>query len=93
MNINTYICSSFVQWAYYKAVSQIRDEDKSETPEIQEIFFNPRFEGDVTSDEMLATRPADLARSDKLNWKYVIKDGDVWEVSSENDVNTILQTK
>lgn len=93
LNINTYICSGFVQWAYYKAVSQIRDEDKSDTPDIQEIFFNPRFAGDVTPEEMLATTPADLARSDKLNWKYVIKDGDVWEVSSARDVDEVLREK
>ena len=92
LNINTYICSGFVQWAYYKAVSQIRDEDKSDMPEIQETFFNPRLEGSVTDDDLLSTTPADLARSDKLNWKYVIKDGNVWEVSSEEEVNKVLQT-
>ena len=92
LNINTYICSGFVQWAYYKAVSQIRDEDESDTPEIQETFFNPRLEGSVTDDDLLSTTPADLARSDKLNWKYVIKDGNVWEVSSEEEVNKVLQT-
>ncbi len=92
LNINTYICSGFVQWAYYKAVSQIRDEDKSDKTDFQEIFFNPRFDGKVTEDDLLSTTPADIARSEKLNWKYLIKDGIVFEVSSEEEVNKVLQT-
>ena len=90
LNISTYICSGFVQWAYFKAVSRIRGEDKSKTPEIQEILFNPRFDESVTEDDLLATTPADLARSKGLTWKYVIKDGNVWEVSTEEHVNSIV---
>jgi hypothetical protein len=92
LNINTYICSGFVQWAYYKAVSQIREEDKSDKPDFQEIFFNPRFDGKVTEDDLLSTTPADIARSENLNWKYLIKDGIVFEVASEEEVNKVLQT-
>jgi len=46
----------------------------------------------VTQDELLSTTPADLAKSDKLSWKYVIKDGVIWEVSSEEEVSLILKS-
>lgn len=44
-----------------------------------------------SENELLSTTPADLANSDKLTWKYIIKDGVVWEVSSKDEVNSILK--
>jgi len=32
-----------------------------------------------------------LANSDRLSWKYVIKDGVVWEVSNKAEVASILK--
>jgi hypothetical protein len=93
LNINTYICSGFVQWSYYKAITQIRDEDNSDEPEINDILFNPRFEGNITEHDLLSTTPADLARSDKLTWKYVIKGKDVYEVTDGKDVDGIVGRK
>ena len=45
----------------------------------------------MTEDDLLSTTPADIANSDKLQWKYIIKNGDVFEVSSKEEVDSILE--
>ena len=90
LNINAYICSGFVQWAYYQGLSRILEEDGLDESRLQQVIFNLRLAGEVTEDDLLSTTPADLANSDKLCWKYIIKDGDVWEVSSKDEVDKIL---
>lgn len=89
-DVNAYICSGFVQWSYYKAVSHIVAEDGLDESRIREVIFNPRITGEVTESELLSTTPADIAKSDKLSWKYIIKDGGVWEVTGEKEVNEVI---
>ncbi len=93
LNVNAYICSGFVQWAYYQAISRIIEEDNLDPSRLQEIFFNPRIGATGTENDLLSTTPADLANSDKLSWKYVIKDGAVREVSSRAEVDKFLKSK
>ena len=93
LDVNAYICSGFVQWAYYQGVSRILDEDGLDKSRLQDVIFNPRLAGEVTENELLSTTPADLANSDKLSWKYIIKDGVVWEVSSTEEVDSILKSR
>jgi len=91
LKINAYSCSGFVQWSYYQGVSQILRESQDKT-RLQEVIFNPRLVEPVTPYDLLSTTPADLAGSDKLSWKYVVKDGVVWEVSNEEEVCSILKS-
>ncbi|HEY41405.1 MAG TPA: hypothetical protein G4O18_06055 [Dehalococcoidia bacterium] len=93
-NVNAYICSGFVQWAYYNGVGQALKEDNLDDSRLQEVIFNPRFPSpDLTPENgLLATTPADLANSDKLSWKYIIKGGKVWEVAAKEEVDTILSS-
>ena len=44
-------------------------------------------------ERLLSTKPADLANSDRLAWKYVIKNGKVWEVSGKEEVDTIVRSR
>ena len=60
---------------------------------IQDVIFNPELSHEDSEDELLSTTPADLANSDKLSWKYVLKDGVVWEVGHENDVDLIIKKR
>jgi len=92
-DVNAYICSGYVQWSYYQAVSRIVAEDGLDESRIREVVFNPRITGEVTESELLSTTPADIANSDKLSWKYIIKDGVVHEVASEEEVNEVLNPK
>jgi len=91
LKISAYGCGGFVQWSYYQGVSRILEESQDKTI-LQDVIFNPRLVEPVTEYNLLATTPADLAKSDKLLWKYVVRDSVVWEVSSEEEVNSILKS-
>lgn len=105
LDINTYICSGFVQWAYYQCVYSILREDAKGDPErasileknpledgrLQQAVFNPRLAGRVSDDDLLSTTPADLANSDKLSWKYVVRNGTVYEVTSKKEADDIMR--
>jgi hypothetical protein len=91
LKISAYGCGGFVQWCYYQGTSQILREHHG-TNILKDVIFNPQLFESITQRDLLSTTPADLARSDKLSWKYIIKNGTVWSVSSEEDVNLILKS-
>lgn len=88
--INNYICSSFVQWAYYFTFDWFRRQDKL-TPDMKpdQIDFTnwiwdktlldkkslTNEEYENLSKELLSTTPYDVAKSQNLKWIYFIKDG------------------
>ena len=84
-------CGGFVQWCYYKGVSQILEERGSDKSRLQEVLFSSRTKKDVTPFELLTTTPADLANCDKLSWKYVVKDGVIRELSSGKEAKLITE--
>ena len=92
LRISAYGCGGFVQWSYYQGVSQILEESHDKT-KLHDVIFNPRLVEPITQYDLLSTTPADLAKSDKLSWKYVVKDGVVWEVSNEHEVTSILKLR
>jgi hypothetical protein len=91
LKISAYGCGGFIQWSYHQGVSQVLTESQDKN-RLKDVIFNPRLIEPVTQDELLSTTPADLARSDKLSWKYVIKDGVVWEVSNKEEVSSVLKS-
>jgi hypothetical protein len=92
LDVTAYICSGFVQWAYYRGVGKVLEEAGDTTKEkLQDVIFNPELSHEDSEDVLLSTTPADLANSDKFVWKYIIKDGVVWEVGSESDVSFVLK--
>ncbi len=91
LKMSAYGCGGFVQWSYYEGVSRTLEESEDKT-KLQDVIFNPRLVMPVIQDDLLATTPADLAKSDKLSWKYIVKDGVVWEISSEEEVSSILKS-
>jgi hypothetical protein len=85
-------CSGFVQWCYYKGVSQIVKERHGDRTRLQEVIFNPRVKKKVTPFELLTTTPADLASCAKLSWKYIIMDGVIREVTGREEANLVAVT-
>lgn len=81
-----FICSGFVQYAYYQAAKQLGDEKK-----LDSVWFNPNLrtepspKGDELVDILLGTTPEDLARTPKLTWKYFVKNGHIWEIGDSPD--------
>jgi len=92
LDVNAYICSGFVQWAYYRAISQVIEEGHLDESRLQEIIFNPRISSDKKND-LLSTTPADLANSEKLSWKYVIINGKIEPVSSCAQVDEFIKSR
>ena len=92
LDINAYICSGFVQWAYYRGVGRVlAGTGDADNQKLRDVIFNPEVGQDDSEEALLSTTPADLASNDKLTWKYIVKDGIVWEVSSRDDVDSILR--
>jgi hypothetical protein len=81
VQVKAFTCGGFVQWCYYKGVSQAVSEGDSGESRRWGIIFNPRVRKEPTPFELLTTTPADLANCDSLSWKYIVKDGVVREVS------------
>ena len=67
-------------------------EETSDTvsQKLRDVVFNPEVRHDDSEEALLSTTPADLASSDKLTWKYIVKDGNVWEVNDQNEVDSVL---
>jgi len=92
LDINAYICSGFVQWAYYRGVEKVLAETgDTDGQKLRDVIYNPEIGWDASEEVLLSTTPADLANSDKLTWKYIIKDGIVWEVGGQEDVVSVLK--
>lgn len=92
LNLNTYACSGVVQWSYYRGVARILQQDELAQCRLQEVTFSSRLTDEVNDIDLLSITPAELARCDKLSWKYVISDGIVWEVANEEEVNSIISS-
>lgn len=92
LDVNAYICSGFVQWAYYRGVEKVLGETSdTDSEKLHDVIFNPEVGRDDSEDSLLSTTPADLADNDKLTWKYIVKDGDIWEVGSQEEVDAVLK--
>ncbi len=92
LDIKAYICSGFIQWSYYQGVKKVLEEEGQSLERLEEVAFSEETAADPADDVLLSTTPADLANSGKLAWKFVVKDGEVWEVSSDADVHTVLRS-
>ncbi|MBI4333207.1 MAG: hypothetical protein HY673_18230 [Chloroflexi bacterium] len=89
--VNSYICSGFVQWAYYTTVVRAQEKRNASEQMLRDVIFNPEILEAADEDTLLSTTPADIANCDRLRWKYIIKDGTVWEISNDRDVDDILR--
>lgn len=91
LKASAYACSGIVQWSYFRGIAQMIGEGKLDKSRLEDVIFDKRLGLEAADYDLLSITPAALAKSDKLSWKYIIKDGEVWEVSSEEDVEAILK--
>lgn len=90
LRTHAFSCSGFIQWAYYQGVAEVCSELGLDDAKLREVVFNPRSPEEITEYDLLTTTPADLARSRKLSWKYVVRDGVVWEVSGADEADRLV---
>ena len=87
-----FICSGFVQYALFEAVKRSMGADISYSEEqvLADCYFaNERWTNSLQAD-LLCVSPQDMADSSRLSWKYLIHQGDVREVASQDEA--IAQT-
>ena len=77
-----FICSGFIQYGLYQAA----EVSKLETSRV--ILKNGLK--DPSPDEMMGITPEDLATSNKLTWKYVIRHGWVYEADNYDLAKRII---
>jgi hypothetical protein len=90
---NEYICSGFVSYAFYEAAWRLDEKDGG--ARWKEALFHPAFaavDPDSVSDDaidqlVLSTSPADIARSDRVDWKWVVLGGEAHRVSSRREAD------
>ncbi|WP_125461855.1 MULTISPECIES: hypothetical protein [Rhodomicrobium] len=88
-----FICSGFVQFAYVDMVRSaielgLLSEDRAEAAR-DDVFFAPWVSPRSSMEELMAVKPLELASSERLKWKYLIYDGLVYQVSTEQEVGEI----
>ena len=77
-----FICSGFIQFGYYEAA-------KAEKISMDRVILVNGL-NNPTTDQMMGTTPEDLATSDKLTWKYLIRHGWVYEAASYAEAKKII---
>jgi hypothetical protein len=83
IDFKAFTCGGFVQWCYYKAVTQVIKEQGLDKSKLGDVLFNSKVGDKATPFELLTTTPADLANCRQLSWKYIIKDGRLAEFSDQ----------
>lgn len=90
---NEYICSGFVSYAFYETAWRLDEADGGSR--WKDALFHPAFRAvdpDTFSDNqiddlVLSTTPGDIARSDRIDWKWVVLAGEAHRVSSREEAN------
>ena len=92
-----FICSGFVQYGYFDEIKRLIDKGKLEHNKLEEVLFSPGLSPNMDPEKrtklLLSTTPHDIAVTDKLQWKYFIKHGMVYEVSSLKEVEALIKKK
>ena len=97
--LNKFIGPGFVQWGYWEATRFLVDNDLAPPERLDEVvfrekLFQEREKGRIRAfdeDDLLGVTAQDMAKSQRLVWKYAIVGGNVHEVSSEADFYDLLR--
>jgi hypothetical protein len=92
---NKFICSGFVQYAYVNMIAAAAKKGIMSADEVEraleDVLFMPNATAASRIEELLACTPKFLAETEKLSWKYLIHGGDVFHVSSTDEVDAFFQ--
>ena len=77
-----FICSGFIQFGFHQAAVE-------ENIDTQDVILTNGL-ANPSMDDLMGTTPEDLAKSDKLTWKYVIRRGWVYEATSYDNAKRII---
>ncbi len=90
-----FICSGFVQYAYVDMVRTAVERnliDKSYADQaLRDVLFCEGITELSPMEELMACTPRDLAHTERLKWKYLIHRGQVFKVSTLDEVNAFFK--
>jgi len=89
-----FICSGFVQFAFVDMVREAIEQgliprDLAEEA-WRDVIFADWIRHHTTMEDLMGVRPIELARSDRLAWKYLVYGGEVHRVSGTEEVDDLL---
>jgi hypothetical protein len=85
-----FICSGFVQYGFCATVERLEHDGKLPAGALQQVAFKEGVSSSSDGPAILSTTPADLEKSDKLNWKYVAVQGQVHRVTGEDEASRLF---
>jgi hypothetical protein len=90
-----FICSGFVQFAYVDMVKiaierGMIDKGMAESA-WSDVIFSKQIDAATSMKRLMAVKPSELAETPRLKWKYLIHQGMVHKVASNDDVNAFFE--
>lgn len=85
-----FICSGFVQYGFCATVQRLEEAEELPSGTLRQVAFKRGVSSVADDAAILSTTPQDLAMSEKLTWKYVIREGLVYAVSRAEQVERLL---
>ena len=88
-----FICSGFVQYALFEAVRRASAVSslELEADVLSDCYFaNERWTDSLQAD-LLSVTPQDMADTSKLSWKYLIHQGEAFDISSQDDAMACIK--
>ena len=85
-----FICSGFVQWGFFSTLQTLVKEGKLTSAQFEQVLFKRGLTPDSDTSAVISTTPEDIAQTDKLVWRFAIKDGLVYRVSTAAEVDAII---
>jgi len=90
-----FICSGFVQFAFVDMVREAVERgyipaDMADEA-WQHVLFAPWVRENTTMEDLMGVRPLELAKTDRLAWKYLIYGGMVHRVDNTEQVDALLK--
>lgn len=90
-----FICSGFVQFAYVDMISAAVElsllDPSLKKKACGDVIFSRRLRPDTSMEDLIAVKPAELAASPNLTWKYLIFDGLVYRVRNNQEAETLMR--
>ena len=77
-----FLCSGFVQYGFFSAIDHLIKVGRLKPAAMDDVLFKPGLSATSKEDTILATTPEDMAQSSKLTWRFAIRRGQVYGVTS-----------
>jgi len=89
-----FICSGFVQFAFVDMIREAVEGGHIPGDLAEQVWHDVIFADwigpNTTMEDLMGVRPIELARSDRLSWKYMIYGGMVHRVETTDRVDTLM---